>query len=176
MMNYRSGRPPFGLELLEWIDMRPNMQVLDVGCGPGFPLLEMAQRLGKSARLYGLDPWKGAHQRVQLKLKQYGMENVEMMEGVAEKMPFQNDQFHLITSNNGLNNVADLDQSLQECQRVLRPGGQLVFTFNLPDSFRLLYDQLSRCMKEHDIKDVERKIRDHIYQRRRSLSNMRKNF
>lgn len=53
---------PFGLKLLEWVVMKPNMNVLDLGCGTGFPLIELANRLGPSCRLYGLDPWYAALQ------------------------------------------------------------------------------------------------------------------
>ena len=44
------------------------MTVLDVGFGTGFPLLELAQRLGKSATIYGIDPWEAAHERTHLKM------------------------------------------------------------------------------------------------------------
>ena len=48
---------PFGLALLEAVELRPGLVVLDVGCGTGFPLLELAERLGPTARLHGVDPW-----------------------------------------------------------------------------------------------------------------------
>jgi SAM-dependent methyltransferase len=48
---------PFGMRLLEAVPLDPGAAVLDVGCGTGFPLLELAHRLGPRARLVGLDPW-----------------------------------------------------------------------------------------------------------------------
>ena len=41
---------PFGLPLLDAVELRPGLTVLDVGCGTGFPLLELAERLGPGAR------------------------------------------------------------------------------------------------------------------------------
>ena len=38
----------FGALLLERIELQPHMTVLDLGCGAGFPLLELAGRLGRS--------------------------------------------------------------------------------------------------------------------------------
>ncbi len=37
---------PFGLRLLDVVPLDPAATVLDVGCGTGFPLLELAHRLG----------------------------------------------------------------------------------------------------------------------------------
>ena len=59
---------PFGLLLLETVTLRFRICALDVGCGLGFPLLELAQRLGSSCHVYGLDPWAKAVERVRLKI------------------------------------------------------------------------------------------------------------
>ncbi len=40
---------PFGLKLLDKVMFHPNMNVLDLGCGLGFPLLELANRLGDNS-------------------------------------------------------------------------------------------------------------------------------
>ncbi|HSR18356.1 MAG TPA: hypothetical protein VLM39_09740, partial [Ignavibacteriaceae bacterium] len=51
---------PFGLRLLEMMKIRKNISVLDIGSGLGFPLLEIAMRLGDSCKVYGIDPWEAA--------------------------------------------------------------------------------------------------------------------
>lgn len=48
---------PFGLKLLEHVIYKPDLAVLDIGFGSGFPLIELAMRLGKNARVYGIDPF-----------------------------------------------------------------------------------------------------------------------
>ena len=68
---------PFGQRLLETIRLQPNLKVLDVGCGLGFPLIEIAERLGPSSQIYGIDPWAAAAERVRLKLATHGIDNVE---------------------------------------------------------------------------------------------------
>ena len=45
----------FGQFLFKHVQIQRNMKVLDVGCGTGFPLLELAQRLGESCEVYGID-------------------------------------------------------------------------------------------------------------------------
>jgi ubiquinone/menaquinone biosynthesis C-methylase UbiE len=130
---------PFGLLLLEEVEMRHGMSVLDVGCGTGFPLLELAGRLGPSSRLVGLDPWRNALERARFKVVQQGFRNVELVEGRAEEMPFPDAAFDLVVSNLGINNVEDLPRTLAECRRVLRPEGRIAITTNLTGHWKEFY-------------------------------------
>jgi arsenite methyltransferase len=50
----------FGLLLLKHLELKKGITVLDLGCGTGFPLMDLAARLGNDAKLYGIDPWKNA--------------------------------------------------------------------------------------------------------------------
>ena len=69
---------PFGLKLLDTVVMKKNIRILDVGCGLGFPHIEIAERFGESCKVYGVDPWEKALERVRLKLKIYDIQNVEV--------------------------------------------------------------------------------------------------
>jgi ubiquinone/menaquinone biosynthesis C-methylase UbiE len=139
---------PFGLALLEAVQLHARTVALDIGCGTGFPLLELAERLGPTARVHGIDPWREAIDRIHQKVRQYGILNVEVLEGVAEALPFADATFDLIVSNNGLNNVQDQPRALAECYRVSRPGAQFVLTMNLPDSMHELYAVLRTWLEE----------------------------
>ena len=110
---------PFGLKLLDYVNYKTNISALDIGFGTGFPLTEIALRLGDSSIVYGIDPWKEAIKRVNKKVDYYGLTNVRIIEGVAESIPLDNDSVDLITSNNGINNVSDTDKVLTECSRIL---------------------------------------------------------
>ncbi len=111
---------PFGIQLLEVIEYKKNLQVLDIGFGTGFPLTEIAMRLGKTAKVYGIDPWEEASDRVKKKIEQYLIGNIELINGCAEEIPLKSDSIDLIVSNNGLNNVKDLDKCLEECARIIQ--------------------------------------------------------
>lgn len=139
---------PFGLALLEHVPLRAGMAVLDIGCGTGFPLLELAQRLGRTCAVHGVDPWRAALDRCRQKGAQYDVTNVRVVEGVAERLPYPAGAFDLIVSNNGLNNVADQAAALAECFRVAASPADVVLTMNLPDTMRELYDVFGALLAE----------------------------
>ncbi len=160
---------PFGLKLLDIVKLKPGMNVLDIGCGLGFPLIELAARLGNSCRLYGIDPWQRALERVRLKMKVYDIKNVEAVHGYAENMPFENDFFDLIVSNNGINNVNDMNQTLKECYRVCKLGAQMTITLNLEKTMIEFYDVFQETLAENNLHDEIKKMKEHIYSKRKPL-------
>ena len=91
--------------------------VLDLGCGPRGSLSWMVQ----ARRRVGLDPL--ADDYLALGADEHPMEYVT---GVAERMPFPDASFDVVTSFNSLDHVDDLDRTIAEIKRVLRPEGHLV--------------------------------------------------
>jgi ubiquinone/menaquinone biosynthesis C-methylase UbiE len=164
---------PFGLSLLDRMKIGKSLSVLDIGCCTGFPLIEIAQRLGESSRIYGIDPWKETNARVQLKISTYELKNAAIINGHAEILPFSNASFDIIVSNNGLNNVEDLNKSLAECSRVCKKGAQLLFTMNLDGSMMEFYDAFREELKNDNNTSAIEKMIKHIYEKRRPLNEIR---
>ena len=164
---------PFGLALLEAVEMRPGLVVLDVGCGTGFPLLELAERLGPGARLHGVDPWVAAMDRLRAKLEAWKVENVVLHPQPLEGVALPDASVDLIVSNNGLNNVPDLDRALAICARLARPGAQLVFTANLPATMQRLYDAFGQAVTEAGHPELREALRQHIAARRQPADALR---
>jgi arsenite methyltransferase len=160
---------PFGLKLLENINYKQNITALDIGFGAGFPLTEIAMRLGNSSTVYGIDPWKETFQRVNQKIYYYGISNIKLIEGEAESIPLEDNSIDLITSNNGINNVSDIDTVLSECSRILKIGGQFVQTMNLDKTMIEFYNQLENVLAEMKLyKEIELMYK-HIKQKRPPL-------
>ena len=145
------------------------MRVLDVGCGTGFPLIELSQRLGATCQCYGIDPWEEAVQRAQHKLAARNILNVDIRTGVAEALPFESDFFDLIISNNGINNVDDDHKALGEMARVANDDAQLIFTMNLPDTFSLFYRIFENALQQQGKTGNIEKMYEHIHARRKPL-------
>ena len=160
---------PFGLKLLEFVDYKTNITALDIGFGLGFPLTELALRLGNSSNVYGIDPWKEAFERVNKKIEYYRLNNVRIIEGIAESIPLDNNSIDLITSNNGINNVNDVDTVLSECSRIIKQGGQFVQTLNTDLSMIEFYNQLEQVLTELNmLKEIDL-MHQHIAHKRPSI-------
>jgi arsenite methyltransferase len=163
---------PFGLKLLDHINYKRGITALDIGFGTGFPLIELAMRLGESSTVYGIDPWTEAHELVNIKLKCFGISNARLIEGIAESVPLADNSVDLIVSNNGINNVSDIDKVLSECARIIRKEGQFVMTMNLDKSLIEFYKALEIVLAEmHLEKEIELMHR-HIYEKRRPLEEI----
>lgn len=164
---------PFGLSLLEKMKIGKELKVLDIGCGTGFPLIEIAQRLGETSLVYGIDPWKEVTDRAQLKITKYGIKNIVIVNGFAETLPFDNSFFDVIVSNNGINNVEDLSKTIAECNRVSKKGAQFLFTMNLDNSMMEFYNVLKDELEKENNKNAVEKMRQHIYEKRRPVSEIK---
>lgn len=160
---------PFGLQLLEGIEYRKGIQALDVGFGAGFPLTELAMRLGNSSKVYGIDPWEAAVDRAERKIAFYDIKNVELIRGLCEAIPLIDDSMDLVVSNNGFNNVSDLNQSLSECARVLKSGGQFIQAMNLNTSMMEFYSAMEEILTRVELEQSIISMREHIDKKRKPL-------
>jgi arsenite methyltransferase len=163
---------PFGLKLLEYINYKQNITVLDIGFGTGFPLTEIALRLGESSTVYGIDPWTDAIKRAKRKIEYYQIANIKIIEGVAEAIPLEDNSVDLIVSNNGINNVSDINKVITECSRILKTGGQFVMTMNLDKSMYEFYGELEKALSELNMDAEIKLMHQHIYEKRRPLDEM----
>ena len=139
----------------------------------GFPLIEISQRLGQTSQVYGIDPWEEALDRIRLKLRVYNIKNVELINGYAENMPFDNNYFDLIVSNNGINNVRDITKTMKECHRVCKPDAQMVFTLNTQETMMEFYSVFQEVLEEEGLKEEVKKMKAHIYLKRKPVEEIK---
>src|SRR5258708_35126699 len=93
----------FGSILFKHLTLRPNLKILDLACGTGFPLFELAQVYGTSCQVTGIDRWKEAVERAKSKLKVYQLPNVKILEADAPHLPLQENELDLVRSNRRAN-------------------------------------------------------------------------
>ena len=163
---------PFGLTLLDTIKYRKNINILDIGSGCGFPILDVAMRFGTTCKVYGIDIWESGVNKIREKISVLKLSNAEIIQANAEKLPFENEYFGLIISNNGLNNVEDIDKVFSECYRTLKSGGQFVFTFNLPGTMLEFYEIFKVVLKENNLLKEVHDVDVHISKKRKTQKEM----
>ncbi len=144
----------FGKILLDNIPLRKGMRILDIGCGTGFPLFEIAQRLNGISKLTGIDTCQAAVDRANWKKEQYGLHNVEIICGDAASLPFKEKEFDLIVSNLGINNFEKPQKVIGECYRVLKRPGRICLTTNTEGHFREFYSIYETVLKELGKEDL----------------------
>lgn len=97
--------------------LRPGMRMLDVATGTGL-LARAAVRLG--GQVVGLDPSAGMLHHHNARSR------VSLSRGIAERLPFRNGSFDILTMGYALRHVVDLPSTFAEYRRVLKPGGRLL--------------------------------------------------
>jgi SAM-dependent methyltransferase len=109
-------------ELIFREEITEDMSILDIGCGTGQTAVFMKEMFG--SRVVGLEKHPVMLEKARKRILASGAE-VELIDGQAEKMPFGDREFDLITSESVLSFV-DRNAVLSEVERVLKPGGLLL--------------------------------------------------
>jgi arsenite methyltransferase len=138
----------FGALLFKHLPLRRHVNILDLACGTGFPLFELAQVFGTSSHVTGIDIWTEAIERARVKQSVYQLANVAILEADAEQLPFAEGEFDLIVCHLGINNFADPPAVLAECYRVTKPHAVLVLTTNPAGHMREFYERFREVLLE----------------------------
>ena len=149
-----------GQLLFRHLPLAPRLTALDVGCGTGFPAIELAERLGPAATVQGIDPWAVALDRARHKAGIRGVANVTFVRADGAAMPFADRSFDLIVSNLGVNNFDDPVAALAECRRVARPRARLALTTNLQGHMAEFYAIFRAVLPPEALADLDRHL-DH---------------
>ena len=105
--------------------IEPGETVLDLGCGAGTDLLIAAQMAGSSGRAIGIDMTPAMVERARESAAEMGLENVEVHEGMIERVPVPDESVDVVISNGVIDLVPDKDAVFSEIWRVLRGDGRL---------------------------------------------------
>lgn len=131
---------------LRALEPHAHERILDVGCGTGAFLAELA-RNAAAAEGVGVDATGPMLAVARRRLPAA----TGLVRGWAEALPFRAAAFDAVVSSNALHFVHAPDAALAEMERVLRPGGRIVITDWCADhlSMRLLARWLGRRDPAH---------------------------
>ena len=112
--------------LLLLLDCRPGDRVLDLGAGSGFSS-EMLARFGYDVVAVDPDGAALANNRRRQRFDRSRIAGtVQVVRGIAERLPCADGVFDGVLCMNAMHHVSDLPMAVAELARVLRPGGRVV--------------------------------------------------
>jgi ubiquinone/menaquinone biosynthesis C-methylase UbiE len=111
-------------ELAQEAELRPDMHVLDVGCGIGGPSRYLAREFG--CRVTGIDLIDEYCRAAQMLADRTGISNrVTYRQGDASALPFPDAAFDFVWTQHAAMNIPDKENLYREMSRVLKNGGTL---------------------------------------------------
>ncbi|MGG0716693.1 demethylmenaquinone methyltransferase [Robertmurraya massiliosenegalensis] len=110
-------------DTMKKMNVKAGSKALDVCCGTADWTIALAEKVGPSGEVIGLDFSKNMLKVGEEKVKDLHLGNVQLVHGNAMELPFPDHSFDYVTIGFGLRNVPDYLQVLKEMNRVLKPGG-----------------------------------------------------
>lgn len=103
--------------------LAPGMRVLDLACGTGDPVLDIARRVGPGGHVTASDLSAQMLDVCRKNASAAGLTNMDFAVADAEELPFAPKSFDRVTSRLGMMYFVDAQRALSEIKRVLAPGG-----------------------------------------------------
>jgi len=100
--------------------LRPEAEVLDIGCGSGTITTGLARRAG---RVVGLDMSAEVVDAARAHADVCGLSNISFEVGSAYELPWDDASFDVVYAHQVLQHLSDPVRALREARRVLQPGG-----------------------------------------------------
>ena len=98
-------------------------QVLEIGPGAGSSLAYYPENIN----WIGIEPNPFMHSYLEREAEQLGLANIKLLQGTAEDLPVEDESIDTVVSTHVLCSVTDVQASLQEIKRILKPGGSFIF-------------------------------------------------
>jgi len=102
--------------------LKPDMHILDIGCGPGTITADLAA-LVPQGRVTGIEQTADILSQARSTAEERGMKNVEFAIGDIHALDFPDNYFDVVHAHQVLQHVHDPVQALREMRRVTKPGG-----------------------------------------------------
>ncbi|MCU0535533.1 MAG: methyltransferase domain-containing protein [Hydrococcus sp. Prado102] len=141
-------------ELLDWAKVQSAENIIDIGCGIGGATLYLAQKFNAIGTGITLSPIQAA--RARERARETNLEDKAHFEVAdALNIPFKDNNFDLVWSLESGEHMPDKTKFIQECYRVLKPGGTLILATWCHRPTNSLAGELTADEKQH-LEDIYR--------------------
>lgn len=126
-LDYSTGMPfhqDVRRRMAEALRLKEGMRILDAGCGTGDPTRRLAEQVGRSGKLVGIDPSETLIDEAHRRAKAQGLD-IDYRVGSIYELPFPDNSFDGAQAEKVLAHLKDPGKGLAEMVRVVRPGGYI---------------------------------------------------
>jgi len=129
---------------------QPAEICVDLGSGRGNDVIRMAEEVGTTGYVYGIDISEGMITKAKANIEKFEVVNAEILKAELEKLPLENGTIDLIISNCTINHAADKQAVWNEVYRVMKVGGRFVVsdiyaTQPIADEYRNDPEAVAEC-------------------------------
>jgi ubiquinone/menaquinone biosynthesis C-methylase UbiE len=154
----------FGRMLLRKIETPPQKSmILDVGCGTGYPALEILRKLDDQSRIIAIDC---ASEMLNVARKKAGDLSGKRIffrtETIDKKLSFATDVYDVVVANDAVWELDDPRAAITDFARVCKPGGFVLVTMPLAGSWAEFYDIYREVLVKHDHHEILRKLEEEL--------------
>ena len=134
-------------KLIDWMNPHQNANLLDVASGTGDIAKLISKKNEHLNQITCIEPNEEMYFAGKSNLLNF--KNIKWYKAAAEKLPLKNDTFDFYIISFGIRNVSDINLSLKEAFRVLKPGGRFMcLEFSKIDNeiLNFMYKQYSKTL------------------------------
>ena len=131
--------------MISWLSPSKNTVLLDMATGTGDIAKLFLKHIKNRGKVYAVDPNSKMLEIAKKKLGKF--KNIKWYLSDAEKLDFEDNYFDYYSISFGLRNTNNINHTLREAYRVLKPGGRFIsleFSKIKNYNFKKLYDLYSK--------------------------------
>lgn len=113
-------------QLWDEANIGSGQSILDLGCGPGYGSIDLAERVGSEGKVYAIDASEKYLQFLEREIAERDLKHVDTQKADIHQIPQPDGCVDTVFARWVLSFVEQPDQVITEVARVLRPGGRLV--------------------------------------------------
>ena len=132
---------------VEWMNPHPDSKLIDVASGTGDIAKLFSKKNNDTSDITCIEPNADMLEEGKANLKEF--KNIKWLKAQAEKLPLDDNTFDFYTISYGIRNVTDINKTLSEAFRVLKPGGRFMcLEFSKIDNemVNFIYKQYSKAI------------------------------
>jgi len=134
-------------KFIDWMNPSSNSKLIDVASGTGDIAKLFSYKNNNSSEIICVEPNTEMFKEGKTNLKKFG--NIKWIQAYAEKLPVKDNTFDFYSISYGIRNVTNINKTLSEAFRVLKPGGRFMcLEFSKIDNemLKFFYKQYSKTI------------------------------